>query len=222
MAAFWQVSAQPFSPNSTSPAPVTKPPIQETGPGKFQIGEVRLDKNKKSASFGGHVNMSTGLVEYAVVGGNGKLHESLLATKAAPYHIHLAMLLLSATNQSAKAQTGRPLKGHPINISVSWKNGDKERQVRLEDLICRDQPGKTAARGIWLYNGSRVIDGGFLAQRDESIVALIEDPDALINNPRPGRESDEIWFVNEKTVPSANTPVQITFEVLSGLPNNHD
>ena len=124
------------------------------------------------------------------------------------------MLLLGATNQSAKARSGRPLPGHPINISVSWKNGDKELQVRLEDLICRDQPGKTAARGIWLYNGSRVIDGVFLAQRDESIVALIDDLDALANNPRPGRESDEIWFVNEKAVPTTNTLVQITFEVL--------
>lgn len=208
--------AGPVPLRPSAQAPVTKPPIQEISPGLFLIGDVRLDKNKKTVSFPAYVNMSTGIVEYAVVGSHGKLHESVLATKAEPYHIHLAMLLLGVTNKTAKVQSGQSLAGQPIHIFASWKIGNDERNVRLENLICKEQPGRMMSRGTWLYNGSRVIDGNFLAQRDESIVAIIEDSDALINNPRKGREDDQIWSVNEKEVPPKLAPVQITLELSTG------
>jgi hypothetical protein len=75
------------------------------------------------------------------------------------------------------------------------------------------------SRGDWVYNGSRVVEGTFLARRDGSLVAIISDPDALINNPRPGRDDDEIWRVNDKLTPPAGTPVQITIELGSGSHN---
>ena len=65
----------------------------------------------------------------------------------------------------------------------------------------------------WVYNGSRSSQGVFLAQQDGSIVSLIADPGALVNNPREDRENDELWIVNTNTVPAVNTEVQITFEL---------
>jgi hypothetical protein len=38
----------------------------------------------------------------------------------------------------------------------------------------------------------------------------------LINNPRPGNDDDQIWIVNEKTVPPAETPVAITLHLEGG------
>jgi len=208
------MGAGPFSPSRTNQITLTKPPIQEIGAGLFQIGEVRLDKNTKSVSLAGSVNMTNGLVEYAVVGRRGKLHESVLVTQAEPYHIHLAMLLLGATNQTAKAESGRPLTGHPVQIWVSWKDGEKEKRAKLEELLCKERQSQPLTPGIWIYNGSRVVDGTFLAQRDESIIAIIDDPDALVNNPRKGRENDESWFVSEKGVPPAGADVRLTVELM--------
>lgn len=213
MASVVALGAGPFSPARTNQVALTKPPIQEIGAGLFQIGAVRLDKNKKNVSFGGSVNMSTGVVEYAIVGRQGKRHESVFVTQAEPYHIHLAMLLLGATNQSAKAESGRSLSGHPIQVTVSWKDGEKEKRTKLEDLICKEQQSRAMTPGIWIYNGSRVVEGTFLAQRDESIIAIIDDPDALVNNPRTGRENDEIWFVNEKAVPPVGVAVRFALEL---------
>jgi hypothetical protein len=207
------MAADPFSAAGTNQTTLTKPPIQEIGAGLFQIGEVRLDKNKKSVSFPGSVNMNTGVVEYAVVGRRGKLHESVLVTQAEPYHIHIAMLLLGATNQSAKVESGRPLAGHPIQVFASWNDGETEKRVKLEELLCQEQQSRPMTPGIWIYNGSRVVDGTFLAQRDESVIAIIDDPDALVNNPRKGRENDEIWFANEKAIPAMGTAVRILFEL---------
>ena len=69
------------------------------------------------------------------------------------------------------------------------------------------------SRGNWVYNGSRIVEGTFLAQRDGSVVSIIRDPDALINNPRPGRENDEIWQVNTNLVPPLNTPVELLIQL---------
>jgi len=67
--------------------------------------------------------------------------------------------------------------------------------------------------GPWVYNGSRVVGGTFLAQRDGQIVAVMADADALVNNPRPGRENDEIWQINTNAVPAVGTPVRIIFQI---------
>ena len=70
-----------------------------------------------------------------------------------------------------------------------------------------------ASRGPWTYNGSRVVNGIFVAQREGSIVALIEDVDALVNNPRPGSDNDQIWQINSDILPPTNTVVEVTFKL---------
>lgn len=216
------------------------PPIRRIAPGVFEIGQVRLDKEKRSVSFPGAVNMDQDLIEYALVSSAGKLHESLLRTEAEPYHIHLAMLLIGTNSEARAAALGAPLArarkdpptterapfiGHPdepvvrrvidgekVNVWVSWKTGGAEKRCRVEDLIYNRQTKQPAQRGAWIYNGSRIVDGNFLVQRDGSIIAIIEDLDALINNPRSGRENDEIWQVNSTNLPPVATAVQITIQ----------
>jgi hypothetical protein len=70
-----------------------------------------------------------------------------------------------------------------------------------------------ATRGPWTYNGSRVINGTFMAQREASIVALIDDIDAMANNPRPGSDNDQIWQINSNLLPPTNTTVEVTFKL---------
>ncbi|MBM3833575.1 MAG: hypothetical protein FJ403_09955 [Verrucomicrobia bacterium] len=195
-----------------SPAQSVDTPLKSIGDGIFKIGEVRFNKQKKQVWFPGTVNLTDVVIEYGIVGPGGKLHEGLLATPAHAQQIHLAMLLLGMTNQTARVESGQPLTGAPIHIFVAWTSAGKETKVRLEDLICKQKGGAPMERGFWLYNGSRVLQGVFMAHASESIAAIIEDIDALVNNPRQGREDDEIWFPNEKAVPPLNTPVTITFE----------
>jgi hypothetical protein len=202
--------AQPAS--SSSQAAPSQPAMVSLGAGIYQLGDVRLDKPSSTLSFPGFVNMTNLVVEYAIVGSGGKRHESVLVTKVAPYQIHLSALLLGATNRLSNAEAGQSLSGHPITIWVAWKTGEIEMKVPLETLICKGTGGPPMSRGAWLYNGSQVLQGTFMAQKEESIVAIMEDPGALVNNPRPGREDDELWFVRHEAVPPLDTPVQITFD----------
>jgi hypothetical protein len=80
----------------------------------------------------------------------------------------------------------------------------------LEETARHVETRAPLARGSWIYNGSTMWEGKFVAETDGSIVAIIDDRDALMNNPRPGREHDEWWRVNEKIVPAKGTRVRIT------------
>ena len=67
--------------------------------------------------------------------------------------------------------------------------------------------------GPWVFNGSRVLEGKFIAQMDGSLVSVMADEYALINNPRPGREQDDIWLVNSNGLPALHTPVEVTLQL---------
>ena len=196
---------------------VTNSPLKQIDAGVFEIGNVRLDKNQRTIRFPAVVNMDQGAVEYLLVNQSGKVHESVFRTEAEPYHIHLATLLVGAKESihpSAGIATNAPvLAGDKVSLSASWKTSGGESHCRGEDLIFNTQTKSPMSRGNWVYNGSRIVEGTFLAQRDGSLVSIISDQDALINNPRPGRENDEIWQVNTNAVPPVGTAVQITIKL---------
>lgn len=204
-------------PGSTNlPPSLTNSPIKKVSEDVYELGLVRLDKAARNISFPASVNMVEGLVEYALVHTTGKVHESVLKTDADPIHIHLARLLL-ATGERAPSRPEVPgpveLQGPRIAISASWKFGGKEQRVPIENLVSNSLTKAKMAPGPWIYSGSRNVDGTFIAQRDGSIVAIIADPDALVNNPRPGRDDDDIWRANQEVIPPTGTRVEVTIQL---------
>lgn len=208
-------SAEPAALPSAKELQKSQNLIQPDGQGKFQIGKVILDSRKREVSFPAQVNLRDALIEYAIVGKTGKRHESLLMTEADPVHIHLAMLLLGTKIPPRKSKNkDNPLPpGQSIDILISWQQNGKEQTVRLEDWIIVGENKLPAGKGKWIYNGARIENGQFTASSDQSIVALILDIHALVNNPRTGNENDEIWFPNETQIPAINTKVQVTFQL---------
>jgi hypothetical protein len=187
--------------------------LKQVGPGRFQIGRVTLDKESRSVTFPATVNMTEAIVEYVVVTPDGKVHESLLRTEASPRDIHVAMLLLDAkgSTNAVPEDPLKPIPGDPVIIEVSWKDKDREKRLRVEELILNTQLKTNLTKGVWIYNGSRIENGAFMAEREGSIVSLITDPFALVNNPRPGRDNDDLCEVNSKTMPPLDTAVQVRF-----------
>jgi len=167
------------------------------------------------------------MAEYLIVSDIGKSYESVLVTSVRPYDLHVAMLLLGVHAASDGAGSEQPpaqldkaylasapsLKGDDIEISLAWKVGTAERHARGEDLIFNEARNKPMSHGPWTYNGSVLHQGLLLAQTGGSIVALVTDPAALINNPRPGHTDDHIWTVRTKSLPPDGVPVQVTFRL---------
>ena len=124
------------------------------------------------------------------------------------------MLLLGPKDLPLPSTRRRVPKGQPIDVLLKWRQGDQWKQVRLEDWIRLENSQVPIPHGIWVYNGARITNGYFTANTDQSIVAIILDRDALVNNPRAGNENDEIWFPNEAAIPPLGTPVTVTLRLI--------
>lgn len=218
----------PLAAQEPAPAPAppsataTNLPIKTVAPGVFELGLVRFDKPQRSVSIPAFVNLREGVIEYLLVTSNGKTHESVLRTDAEPYHIHVALLLLGARGAQTNAlplDPALPLPGDAVTVEVVWKKRKKEIRARAETLVFDRKRKQPLSKGDWTYNGSRLREDGFAAQSDGSVIALITDPDALVNNPRPGREDDDAWLAKAKNLPAFNEPVQVVI-TLSASPGS--
>jgi len=196
---------------------VTNAPLKQIRPGVFELGLVRLDKDKRTVSFPAFVNLREGNIEYVVVTATGKTHESLLRTTAEPYHLQLAFLLLGAKGAGTDSLPEDPAKSLPgdrVEIDLSWSADGRTNSFRAEDFVHDRKANGPAPRGDWIYTGSRLREDGFAAQLDGSIVSLITDADALLNSPRPGREDDDNWLVRTNHLPSLHAPVEVTIKLV--------
>jgi hypothetical protein len=179
--------------------------------GRVRLGQVEVDPVRRSLSFPAEVNAREGLVEYAVVTREGKVHEAVFSTRVDPLQVHLGALLL---------EWGRPDgSGSPtaIRIEVEWATSAGPRRERLERLVTLAQDsefgpaGQRLAEGPWIYAG-KLLAGGTLAARSEgSLVALIEDETALVGNPRPSRVDDQVHEPNAECLPPVGSPVRVEF-----------
>lgn len=214
-----QVSGQPKKPNSEQNMEpkrnINAPPIKMITPGIFEMGGVQIDKNEGRIEFNAVVNMQKGLIEYLLVGDSGKSYESLLRTSVEPYSIQIALLLmgLEGTNHPLAGQ-GDPRKpeGDPVRIKIKMDNKGKIEELPIEQWIFDKQDMAPLKPMDWIFTGSFINNGVFMAQVEKSIVAVFHDPAAIIDNPLPEGASDEIWFVNEKAVPQPGTEVTVIIE----------
>lgn len=232
-------------PLSTSPTGIAPPtaaastvdsltnlPIRVLGPGIFQLGKVRMDKNTRTVSFPSVLNMREGPMEYFLVTEYGKKHESVLRTDAEPYHIHMAMLFLNAKGGSQMPkpltvptpgavidQTKNEPLSHPsleklpgdrVTLEMKWMQDGKEVRKKTEDMIASTAPKSSGSKLDWHYTGSRIVNRVFLCQLLGNIGSLVTDPDALLNNEGPGHDDDHIWTTKPENLPPVGTPVEVT------------
>ncbi len=182
--------------------------------GRLQIGAVILDPKTRTVTIPAKVNMTSGVIEYALVMESGKAHESIFTTSATAEHIHIACLLLGIS----AAQMGRDQDvpaDQAVKIEVAWDTNGPEKRLPLSECVALSagspdqKTGQTLAAGPWFYAGSVMDYGGFAATREGSLISVISDSTALINNPRNDRENDKIHVANEPVLPRKGIPVRI-------------
>jgi hypothetical protein len=190
------------------------------------VGLVTLNKSERTLTLPAKINMLEHNIEYALVTTTGKRHESLLTTEAQPRDLHVAALLLgiepSAHLEGTNAQLAVPPQA-AVTVDVTWPTPDGLRRQPLHRLIGlitnseKDIVGTLAATS-WLYNGSELVERRFLAQAEGSIISLITDPVALINNPLPSRGNDRLHVPNKPVLPPVGTAVQVVLRLANPLP----
>ena len=193
---------------------------------RWRFGVIEVDAVERTVIFPAKVQMAEGALEYGIVTPVGPVHESLLVAQINPVELHAAVLLLGVKVRpvplggelsgrlDAETLRGRPeIAGVSVSVRLSWKSGDEEKQAALEDWLVYSD-GRRVAEGPWLYSGSYLQEGGhFAAQGEGSVLCLVTNPAALLNNPRVGHEDDHIWEVRSGVVPSVGTAVEVVIRV---------
>lgn len=191
--------------------------IRQTGSNTLAIGHVELDKLRRTVSIPAKVRIRNEVVEYALVTEEGKGYESIFTTEAKPSDIHVACLLLGAGSVALTGAVGQSVvvpETNSVQVDVTWCTNGQIMHLPLSACVQltsgRADPSAPSMHfQRWIYNGSLVTSNGFAAQREGSIVSLIRDPVALINNPEADRDNDDIHFANSNLLPPQGTLVSL-------------
>ncbi|MGV3774742.1 MAG: YdjY domain-containing protein [Verrucomicrobiales bacterium] len=212
VAAMWQIAyaavgPQP-NPNGKPGPTATNLVVKAVSTNELHIGGVILNRATRTLEIPAFVNMTEGLMEYFLVTDYGKVHESVLFTTNRPYAIHAAALLLTPKGSDLQKNPA------PIELTLLWLKDGKTNETTVASCVLNLQTKKEMVAGPWSYSGSQMIDGVYLAEREGSVISIIEDQSSVITNPRKGRENDEIWQPNSKKLPEPETSVTVRIKFL--------
>jgi len=209
------------------PAATAEPSVKKLADGTMQIGEIIFDPKTRQVRVPCTVNMDEGLLEFAVVHENGKIHESLLITKASALHINIAMKLLRyvASEELYAIEKERGVlsdrfpeveekvrKAARVNLSIEWQHEGKAKKVPMSDWIMHTRTTKPMSAEPWVYGGSMMYEGHFVAEQNGDIAAIFVSRGSLFLYPGKDNTNDEMWLANTKRIPPQGTSVFFLIE----------
>jgi hypothetical protein len=150
------------------------------------------------------------------------VHESVLVLDIVPYHLQVALLLLGLEPGGGLEYQGDPRTptGDPVEVWVAWDRSDSTNgpsvavRHRAEDLIYNIAAKKPMQRTHWVFVGSEIVNGRFMAQIEQSLITTYHDPFTILDNPLPTGGDDTLYVVNEQVVPERGTPVRVTIKAI--------
>jgi hypothetical protein len=188
-----------------------RPPIEKIDDNVYKIGNLVVDGNTREVTMPGWINMSEGLVELLACAPGGKVHESVVVVDVEPFHLQIALLLLGLEGGESISHQGDPAtpEGDPVEIVIEWADPEsgETKRVRGEDFIYNVKADRPMIHTHWVFTGSRVVDGIFVAQMEKSLVTTYHDPYTIIDNPLPTGGDDTYYEANRFLVPPVGTKV---------------
>jgi len=196
------------------------PKIVKAGDGLYRFGEVVINRTSKEISFPGVTNQVSGLVEYGIVHNSGKIHESLFRTKVSPKIIHTSLLLLklkAAEGFFENLWAEKPKKvdysANLVRVTVSWELNGTKHEESLEQMALNQKDDQPIEGNSFVFTGSRIIEGTFLAEAGGSVLAVYGDEDSIINSSDHDSANDDVWYGNKAKMPPLECPVTIRFHL---------
>lgn len=192
-------------------------PIEKISDSLYVVGSITLNSETRELILPGKVNMDSGLIELFACAPFGKIHESVLVLDIVPYHLQVCLLLLGleyGANLKYQGDPATPL-GDSVEVWARWRNGRETVLVRAEDMIYDLTSKKTMPYTHWIFSGSRMANGVFMADMEGSLITTYHDPFTIIDNPLPSGSNDELYVVNHALTPPKKTPVEVIIKALS-------
>jgi len=217
LALAFTAAAQDTPPARPEVLPVGSEPQPEPSPVRWEgsvarIGAVTVDSAAKTVTATGWVNQTEGPIEVLACGPKGKTHESVFVLTLNPLDLQAALLLAGLKGGEPMSGLGEgPPRGSPLDIFVEWQTDGEPRRERAETFIRQINEDAVLPESPWIFTGSQIKDGRFMAFAEESFVVSYWDPYAVINLGHPLGADDEALHANPLAVPPYGTPVTMTF-----------
>jgi hypothetical protein len=165
-----------------------EPTVEDLGGGRYQIGAILLDQDKKSFTVSGRVLRIEPPLEYlAVTVGGAKGYESLLELDADALEFNLACILIGLTTDDVVPPDYQfdldEIVGPSVRIIAAWGAGNDRVEVDAGQLLV-DGDGAGSA-GDWVYFGSTYVPGNerpFAASNAGTLIGLVHDPASIIDH----------------------------------------
>ena len=215
------------SEQTSATAPPSPPSITRLADGRMQIGEIIFDPKTRQIRIPCTVNMTEGLLEFAVVHENGKIHESLLVTKCKPTDINVAFKLLryvaSEELYAIEREKGVLSDKYPevpeatkqaarVDLKVEWEKDGKPQTAALADWIMNELTTKPMSQEPWVYGGSMMYDGAFVAEQTGDVAAIFVSRGSLLLFAGKDNFNDDAWIPHTKRMPPEGTPVHFVIQ----------
>ncbi len=208
-------------PYPVGPPPSTPSPVERLGKDRLRIGAVFVDLGKKEVSVAATVNDAP-LAEFvANTKGGFKSYESVLEAETNALNFDLGLTLIGLDRAHSVSPQFHfdpvPPQGDPVDVWVSWGEGSRRRRVRADELIYDEGTKKTLPVGKWVYIGSRIVEGGLVADLDGVLIGFVHTPAPLIErvdpvpgpygaikmNPNLGLKPGDVVTLTVRALPSA-------------------
>lgn len=196
------------------------PKINKLSDGVYEFGSIMIDRKKNHLSIPAVTNQINGLVEYGLVHENGKIHESLFRTTIRPQVFQTSLLLLKAKPvesffENLWSEDPKPIEYTEkcLEIDVLWENNGTNYEKKFEKFSINQNRKVSMDKKSFIFTGSRMIEGTFLAESSGSILAIYADENAILNNSDFDSANDDVWTANEEEMPPLECPVTIRFHL---------
>ncbi len=204
-----------------------KPKMIRLDDGRMKYGDIEFDPKTRQVRIPCSVNMNDGLLEFAIVHENGKIHESLLITKCTPTDINVVLKLLryvaSEELYAIEKEPGILSKNFPevpeatkkaarVHLNIEWQQDGKLKKVALADWLIQAETHKPMSQEPWVYGGSMIYDGAFLAEQTGDIASIFVSRGSLILYAGKHNFNDDAWLAHTKRIPAQGTKVHFIIQ----------
>lgn len=207
-------------------APDPESGVKKIGKNRYRLGGIEFDSRTREVTFPVVVNLREGgPLEYVLVHEKGKVHESIFTTAVSPLHLQIVMKLLRykaghgdvfnrLLSPEYLEKEGGTESDRGETVSFLFEAEGTGKAVPVYEFVIDGESAAAMTPGGWVYTGSVVDGGAFMAEAEGSIVAIYLDHLAQFNMTREGADIDERWGARHTVIPEIGT--KGTFTIRAG------
>jgi len=137
-----------------------------------------------------------GALEVIVCRPDGRMHETLLCSEVRAVHVQAMLYLLGAANGD-RLPGGKNRQGDICDLLVEWQDAEgKQLREPVEEWIIDTRSGQKLRPSGWVFVGSTVKDGVFMADAEDNIIINYSVGATVLDSTDPDSLDDTIHIVN--------------------------